>query len=112
MQLLTQKLRSRFEWIGRQEGVLDSIVVAKFFAPSGEATWFATEFYPEDRRFFGFVQGVSPHPEDDEWAYFSLDELEQTRVPPFNLPIERDLYWTEGPFSQVVSLRKRYFSGH
>ena len=108
-QLLTDELIARFAEVGRQDGVDDPIVIAKFFAPSGEATWFATEYYPDDNICFGYAQGISPHPEDDEWGYFSLSELETVRVPPFNLPIERDLYFTEGPFSQVVQLRKRFF---
>jgi len=109
MELITDQLKARFAEVGRQEEVKDPIVIAKFFAPSGEATWFATEHLPDDNTCFGFVQGLSPHPEDDEWGYFSVTELEAARVPPFNLPIERDLYWTEGPFSQVVQLRKRWF---
>jgi hypothetical protein len=111
MELLTKRLKARFAKVGRQEGVEDPLVIAKFFAPSGEATWFATEYYPEVNQCFGYVQGLSPHPEDDEWGYFSLDELKGVRVPPFNLPIERDLHWTEGPFNKVVEKRKRFFSG-
>jgi Protein of unknown function (DUF2958) len=111
MKLLTDELKTRFAEVGRQEAVDDPIVIAKFFAPSGEATWFATEYLPDEDICFGYVQGLSPHPEDDEWGYFSIAELKKVRCPPFNLPIERDLYWKEGPFSQVVQLRKRYFSG-
>lgn len=106
---MTDELLTRFKEVGSQEEVEDPIVIAKFFAPSGEATWFATEYLPKERIFFGYVQGLSPHPEDDEFGYFSLDEMEAIRVPPFNLPLERDLHWTEGPFSQVVEKRKRWF---
>lgn len=111
MPLLTAELLARFAEVGCQEAIPDPIVIAKFFAPSGEATWFATEYLPEGDICFGYVQGLSPFPEDDEWGYFSLSELEAVRVPPFNLPIERDLYWTEGPFSQVVRKRERWFRG-
>lgn len=109
MALLTPELIARFKEVGRQESVDDPLVIAKFFAPSGGATWFATEYLPEENICFGYVQGLSPHPEDDEWGYFSIAELEEVRVPPLNLPIERDLYLTEGPFSKVVQLRKRWF---
>lgn len=111
MGLLTPELIARFQEVGRQDNVDDPLVIAKFFAPSGAATWFATEYHPEDNTCFGYVQGLSDHPEDDEWGYFSLTELERIKVPPFNLPIERDLYWTEGPFAKVVELRKRWFRG-
>src|SRR5690606_26491345 len=99
MELLTEALKRRVVEAVRQEHVEDPLVIAKFFAPSGEATWFATEYDAEDNSCFGYVQGISPHPEDDEFGYFSLTELEAVRVPPFNLLIERDLNFTEGPFS-------------
>lgn len=105
--LLTTELRARFAEVGRQEHVNDPLVIAKFFTPSGEATWFATEYYPEDNTCFGYVQGLSPQPHDDEWGYFSIAELEEIRVSPFGLPIERDLYWTEKRFSQIKDIRKR-----
>src|SRR6186713_2035591 len=44
MELLTDQLKARFAEVGRQDEVKDPIVIAKFFAPSGEATWFATEY--------------------------------------------------------------------
>jgi Protein of unknown function (DUF2958) len=107
MTLLTNELKARFAQVGRQENVDDPLVIAKFFAPSGAATWYAMEYYPEDNTCFGYVQGLSPDPHDDELGYFSITELEAIRVKPFGLPIERDLYWTEGPFSKVVRKRER-----
>ena len=107
MALLTPELIARFARVGRQEHVKDPLVIAKFFTPSGAATWFATEYLPDENICFGYVQGLSPDPHDDEWGYFSIAELEAVRCPPFGLPIERDLYWTEGPFGEVVEMRRR-----
>ena len=38
---------------------------------------------------------------EDEWGYFLLSELKSARGP-FGLAIERDLYFTPGPFTKVV----------
>ena len=96
MKLLTKALEKRFAEIGRQENSRDPIVVAKFFNPTGAGTWYATEYYPDERLFFGYaVIQVG------EWGYFSLDELESYRGR-FGLGIERDLYWDETPASEVL----------
>jgi hypothetical protein len=62
-------------------------VPVKFFNPVGAGTWYATEFSPEDRLFFGYC-----HITDGELGYFSLDELESIRLP-FGLRVERDVHW-------------------
>src|SRR5947207_2515957 len=48
-------------------------------------TWFASEYDPSRRLFFGLVIGF-----EAELGYFSLDELEEARGG-LGLPIERDL---------------------
>ena len=98
MKLLTKALIARFAQVGRQENVDDPIVIAKFFNPYGSGTWYATEYNPEDRCFFGYVTGLA----EDEWGYFSLDEMQAVKVPPFGLALERDKWFDEGPFSQVL----------
>ena len=45
MDLTTKALEAEFKKIGRQESVNDPIVVAKFFNPAGQGTWYATEMY-------------------------------------------------------------------
>jgi hypothetical protein len=64
----------------------DAIVHAKFFHCLSNWTWYATEYDPEERVFFGIVDGHSA-----EWGYFSLDEMESLVV--HGLKMERDLYW-------------------
>lgn len=92
-------LVKRFHEIGRQEEAGDPIVVAKFFNPSGAGTWYATEYDPESRCFFGYVSLLGDW--NDEWGPFSLDELEEYRGA-FGLGIERDRYFTERPISQIM----------
>lgn len=76
----------------------DKIIQVHYFNPSGAGNWYAVEYSPEDRLFFGYVSIFGD--ECDEWGYFSLDELEGYK-PKFGLPIERDLYWKPIPFSQL-----------
>ncbi len=52
MELLTNKLRKRFQEIGSQRDETGPIVIAKFFNPSGAGTWYLIEFSPEDQCFF------------------------------------------------------------
>ena len=103
MQLLTKALLQRFEKVGRQEYKKDPIVIAKFFNPTGAGTWYATEYDPTDKMFFGYVSIFGDW--NDEWGSFSLDELENYRGM-FGLGIERDLYFDEQPISQVMPKAK------
>ena len=98
MKLMTKELEARFRAIGRQEGQKDPIVVAKFFNPTGAGTWYATEYDPDERCFFGFVS-IFGTPHEDEWGYFSLDELQEFRGK-LGLGIERDIHCGEKPISQ------------
>ena len=74
----------------------DAKAVVKYFTPDADWTWYATEYDPESRLFFGLVDGF-----EKELGYFSLDELEQLRGP-FGLPVERDLYWKPTPVSELA----------
>jgi hypothetical protein len=98
MKLITKELEEQFKKVGRQENVEDPIVIAKFFNPAGQAYWFATEYDPKDRMFFGYVSLFND--DCNEWGSFSLDELESVRGA-FGLGIERDLYFTQEPISKV-----------
>ena len=101
MKLLTKALEKRFAQVGSQENVKDPIIIAKFFNPTGAGTWYATEYDPKDRIFFGYVSIFGDW--NDEWGYFSLDELESYKGR-FGLGIERDLYFGEKPASQVIKI--------
>jgi hypothetical protein len=94
MALLTQEIRRRLPALYSQEHVRDPLVVAKFFTPDSNWTWFALEFDGTDT-FFGLVHGL-----DRELGYFSLRELETDRGP-LGLAVERDRWWTPCPLSEV-----------
>ena len=104
MKLITKSLEKRFAQIGRQEQADDPVIIAKFFNPSGAGTWYATEYDPVERVFFGYVSIFGDW--NDEWGYFSLDELQSYRGK-FGLGIERDLYFAEQPASQVINQREK-----
>lgn len=99
MKLITKELAARFAEIGEQRDVKDPIVVAKFFYTFSAATWWAIAYYPEENICFGYVTGLL----EDEYGYFSIDELENTKLPPFGLTIERDLWFEECKMSDVLS---------
>lgn len=99
MKLLTAQLLERFAQVGSQEESKDPLIIAKFFNPSGAGTWYASEYDPKTRIFFGYVSIFGDW--NDEWGSFSLDELEGYRGK-FGLGIERDRYFTEQPSSKVI----------
>jgi hypothetical protein len=106
MKLMIKTLEQRFEKVGNQEEVKDPLIIAHFFNPSGAGDWYATEYNPENRIFFGYVSIFGDF--CDEWGYFSLNELESVTTPPFGLGIERDLYWNERPASKVEKIARNW----
>jgi hypothetical protein len=94
MELLTKELRERIPKLYSQEDVTDPIVVAKFFTPDANWSWYVLEFDGRDI-FFGYVDGLQP-----ELGYFTLSELTDIRGP-MGMKIERDIYWDEKPLSEV-----------
>jgi hypothetical protein len=100
MRLMTETLAKRFAQIGSQENSNDPIIVAHFFNPTGAGDWWATEYDPVERTIFGYVSIFNDW--NDEWGYTSLDELEAFKGR-WGLGIERDLYWTEKPASEVIA---------
>lgn len=100
MRLMTKQLEKRFLKVGNQSELEDPVVIAKFFNPCGAGTWYATEYDPKDKIFFGYASIFGDW--NDEWGYFSLEELESFQGP-FGIGIERDLFFDEKPFSQVVT---------
>lgn len=92
MELLPPGVAATLPPLYRQEERGDhALARVKFFTPWTSWTWYASEYDPEDRIFFGVVVG-----HERELGYFALDELEAIRGPG-GLGIERDLYWTPKP---------------
>lgn len=95
MKLLTKEIAAGLSPLYSTENDPDPIARVKFFTPDSNWTWYATEYDPESRTFFGLVIG-----HEAELGYFSLDELEAARGP-LGLKIERDLHWTCKHLSQI-----------
>lgn len=74
----------------------DKKIIVKYFTPWTSWTWYAAEYDPEERRFFGYVDNGR----DGEWGYFSLDELESVKGP-WGLKIERDYHFGPTKFSEI-----------
>jgi hypothetical protein len=99
LKLLTKAILERFAAVGSQDGKgKEALVIAKFFSPWSSWTWYATEYDPERKEFFGLVVGF-----ESELGYFSLDELENTKGP-LGMRIERDLYFKE---TTLLELEKK-----
>ncbi|HEY9798714.1 MAG TPA: DUF2958 domain-containing protein [Leptolyngbyaceae cyanobacterium] len=92
--MLTASIRAQLPALYAQEKTPDPIAYVKFFMPSSDMTWYATEFDGEDT-FFGLVQG-----QEKELGYFSLSELQEVRNR-FGLGVERDLSFTPTPLSKL-----------
>lgn len=101
--LLPKALEAKFPKLYSQENVSDPQVVAKFFSPYSNWTWYATEgerTEDGDFRFFGLVDGF-----EKELGYFSLNELASAtftigQFVGIELPaVERDLHSSLGPLS-------------
>ncbi len=85
---LPKKVLAKLPKLYSQEQVEDPTVQVKYFHPWSNWTWYATEYDPEEKIFFGLVIGHEP-----ELGYFSLADLESVKA-------ERDLYFTPCPLSQ------------
>ena len=96
MKLLTHEIRKKLPPLYAQDSKGGkAIAYAKFFTPSSNWTFYATEFDGKDI-FFGFVDGF-----EKELGYFSLSELEKVRGP-MGLPIERDRYWKPKTLEEIA----------
>jgi hypothetical protein len=78
--------------LGATEGTPDPVVRLHYF--TGSWDWYVLELDPETGQAFGLVDGF-----ERELGYFDLNELEA--VSRGLTIVERDLYWTPVPLSQV-----------
>ncbi len=97
MKLLTKAIEKKLPPLGATDGQGGNAVIqAKFYTPWAGWTWYALEYDPETRVFFGLVDGF-----EKEYGSFSLDELESINGP-VGLKIERDLYFGTPKISEVI----------
>ena len=99
--LLDQESRERLPelYSGEEQG-LDAMAQVKFFTPTSNWTWYASEFDGEDI-FFGLVSGF-----EVELGYFSLAELKSVKGP-MGLPIERDLHFEPKSLRELRDMHQR-----
>ena len=99
MKLLTKELEKKLiRQAKKNEFITDpseDFAHVKFFDPTGSWTWYASEYDPKTRIFYGLVDG-----HEKEFGYFSFDELLQLRLP-MGLKIERDLYFESTLISEL-----------
>ena len=98
MKLLPKSLEAKLPPLYSQDGLGDEAIIhVKFFTPDSHWTWYATEYDPITKVFFGLVHGF-----ERELGYFRLDDLEKARGP-LGLPIERDIYFEPTPLKKLRS---------
>lgn len=103
MELMTKELEMKFPRLYETGNISidDRIVIAKFFNPCGAGTWYAIEYDPEEKLFFGYVSIFGDY-YNDEYGFFTLEQLESMKLP-FGLTIERDLYFKPQPMSSILA---------
>lgn len=96
MKLLTKDNLKQLPPLYSQDGKgMEAIAQVKFFTPDGNWTWYATEYDPETRTFFGLVDGL-----EKELGYFTLNDIETIRGK-LGLPVERDRWFTPTPLKDL-----------
>ena len=80
--------------------------LVKIFNPCGGATWLISEADPSTPNLlFGLCDLAMGFP---EIGYVTRSELEEVRVPPFGLGLERDLYWeAKATLSEYADLARQ-----
>jgi hypothetical protein len=84
---------------GRELETDEYLVLAKYFLPDANWTWYAVSASKDEDtgnvQFFGLVNGL-----ELELGYFWLSELKEARGK-LGLPMERDLHWQPRSLQQV-----------
>ena len=87
MKLMTKKIKEQAEKQYDLGSDMKQKVVAKYFG--GSWTWYLMNLDPEDSDYaWGIVNGHAV-----EMGSWQISELQKVKFKPFNLPVERDLYF-------------------
>lgn len=99
MKLLTKRILAAFKKQGdtSSKSSEDIKIIAKFFNPDGRETWYAIEYNPQTKMFYGFVSIFNDC--RDEFGSFGLAELKKFRSPWLRLKIERDKLFETGEYT-------------
>ena len=98
--LLTKEILKKLPPLGATDGKTDAErkVIAKFFNPTGDQTWFLLEFDGEDTLYTFFIRTTAKSGDDGELGYSLLSEIAAIRGG-FGLPIERDIHFPTGKYT-------------
>lgn len=97
MKLMTKKIEQQARAQYPQGNNLDQMVVAKFFDPCSQWTWYLMNQDPDDPDYlWGIVRGY-----EIEIGSFSLSELASVKNG-LGLNMERDLYFTPRPAREIL----------
>jgi Protein of unknown function (DUF2958) len=90
MELLTKEIQERLPKLYETEEIEagEKVAQVKFFCITNGWTWYGVEYDPNEKLFFGLVEGW-----ETEWGYFSLEEFEEINKSNLFPIIERDLYF-------------------
>jgi hypothetical protein len=91
---LENELREEFN---RPEDQKTGVALVKYFTPDGSATWYISEYMPEDDVFYGYCDLGNGYP---EIGYVSRKELRETQGN-MGLHIERDYYFTPKTLNEI-----------
>ncbi len=96
MKLFTKQNLKDLHPLYSQEGKGEEAkAIVKFFTPFSNLSWFAIEYNPETKEFFGLVKG-----QDTELGYFSLTEFENYNKTK-RVGIERDMYFEPKTIKEI-----------
>ena len=86
MKLLTKKITEQAQkQYKKSNNIDDQMIVAKFFNPWGDWTWYLMNLHEDKDYAWGIVDGFAV-----EMGSFSMSELQSTKLP-LGLGIERDI---------------------
>lgn len=102
MAMLTELQKRRFEQLGPQWDQEDPVVVAKFVTAKPGVLWAAIAYMESEHFCYGYIAGLPDSPEGGEWGYFSLDELQYSRVLPDGDVVRPESGFHEAPLSMVL----------
>lgn len=101
--LMNEEIQAKLPPLYANESLgMKAIAPVKYFHPSTNWTWYATEYDPQRKIFFGLVIG-----HEMELGYFSLSELQEVGNISGMLPIERDLYYEPMILEQLKAMHCR-----
>jgi hypothetical protein len=111
MKLFTKSIDKKlFAQYDKGSDLKNQKVIAKIFNPYGRGTWYILNSDPEDPDYLWAITDLF----EIEIGSVSRNELENIKVPPFRLPLERDMYFDEiNAYELYQGLKegKRYADG-